>query len=185
MKLESIPLQVMPAQPTIAAERFTLRPLRKSDAGLVELYMADLRVARGTRSVPHPLPPGMVPALIDRAMTTDRTEDIWALDGTTQGLGEVLGLIMLARLDRKQSEISYWVAPAFWNTGLASEAVRAIIAANPHGAAQIFAEVFQDNPGSARVLTNCGFDYLGDAEAFSVARNATVPTWTYSLRSGA
>lgn len=177
MMLETIILQ-----PTIEADRFTLRPLRKSDAGLMALYMADERVARGTRSVPHPLPPGMVPALIDRALAKDRAEDIWALDGTAQGLGEVLGLITLARLDRKQSEISYWVAPAFWNSGLASEAVRAIIAANPHGAAQIFAEVFQDNPGSARVLTNCGFDYLGDAEAFSVARNATVPTWTYSLR---
>lgn len=178
MLLEPIILQT-----TIAAERFTLRPLRKSDAGLMALYMADDRVARGTRSVPHPLPPGMVAAMIDRSMSKDRAEDIWALDGAAQGLGEVLGLITLARLDRKQSEISYWVAPAFWNTGLASEAVRAIIAANPHGAAQIFAEVFQDNPGSARVLTNCGFEYLGDAEAFSVARNATVPTWTYSLRS--
>ena len=178
-------LETIFVQPTIAAERFTLRPLRKSDAGLVALYMADDRVARGTRSVPHPLPPGMVSALIDRAIAPVRAEDIWALDGTAQGLGEVLGLITLARLDRKQSEISYWVAPAFWNTGLASEAVRAIIAANPHAAAQIFAEVFQDNAGSARVLTNCGFDYLGDAEAFSVARGATVPTWTYSLRSGA
>jgi len=39
--------------------------------------------------------------------------------------------------------------------------------------------VFQDNPASARVLTNCGFEYIGDAEAFSVARNAKVPTWTY------
>jgi hypothetical protein len=29
------------------------------------------------------------------------------------------------------------------------------------------------------VLTNAGFDYIGDAEAFSVARNAKVPTWTY------
>ncbi len=183
MMLETVQPIADAAQPIIAAERFTLRPLRKSDAGLVSLYMADDRVARGTRSVPHPLPPGMVPALIDRALAKDRAEDIWALDATALGLGEVLGLITLARLDRKQSEISYWVAPAFWNTGLASEAVRAIIAANPHGAAQIFAEVFQDNAGSARVLTNCGFDYLGDAEAFSVARNATVPTWTYSLRT--
>ena len=33
----------------------------------------------------------------------------------------------------------------------------------------IFAAVFQDNPASARVLTNCGFEYVGDAEAFSVA----------------
>ncbi len=171
-------------QATISADRFVLRPLRKSDAGLVRLYSADPRVARGTRSIPHPLPPGATEALIDRAIQPTRTEDVWALDGSAHGHAEVLGLISLQRMDRDQSEIFYWVAPAFWNTGFASEAVRAVIEANPHAAKQIFAEVFQDNPGSARVLTNCGFDYLGDAEAFSVARNATVPTWTYTLKTG-
>jgi RimJ/RimL family protein N-acetyltransferase len=174
-------LTMLDLQPVIGAERFTLRPLRRSDAGLISLYAGDLRVARGTRSIPHPLPPGTVEALIDRAGQTGRTEDIWAMDGSASGLPEVLGLMQMARLDRKQSEVSYWVAPGFWNSGYASAGLRALIAANPHGAAQLFGEVFQDNPGSARVLTNCGFDYLGDAEAFSVARGATVPTWTYAL----
>ncbi len=45
-----------PAQPVIATERFTLRPLRASDAGLIEHYTADRRVAEGTRAIPHPLP---------------------------------------------------------------------------------------------------------------------------------
>ena len=44
----------------------------------------------------------------------------------------------------------------------------------------MFASVFQDNPASARVLTHCGFKYLGDAESFCVGRDKTVPTWTYS-----
>ena len=43
----------------------------------------------------------------------------------------------------------------------------------------MFASVFQDNPASAKVLTNCGFDYIGDAESYSVARGSQVPTWTY------
>ncbi len=170
------------AQPVIAAERFVLRPLRRSDTGLIALYTGDIRVARTTSRIPHPLPPGATDAFVERALSPARTEDVWAMDGSDHGQSEVLGIISLARMDRNQSEIGYWVAPAFWNTGLASEAVRALIAANPHGAAQIFAAVFQDNPGSARVLTNCGFDYLGDAETYSVARGGTVPTWTYSLR---
>jgi RimJ/RimL family protein N-acetyltransferase len=169
-------------QAAIQAERFVLRPLRRSDAGLIRFYASDKRVAAGTRAIPHPLPPGAVEALIDRAMTPTRSEDVWAMDGSAVGQAEVLGLVSLNRMDRRQSEIFYWVAPAFWNTGFATEAVQAVIDANPHDAAQIFAEVFQDNPGSARVLTNCGFEYLGDAEAFSVARNATVPTWTYALK---
>ena len=171
----------VPAQPVIASERFVLRPLRRSDAGLVAHYAGDERVARGTRSIPHPFPPGAAEALVARASSTTRTEDVWALDGTAQGLGELLGLIHLAKMDRKQSEISFWIAPAFWNTGLASEAVGALISANPQGSCAMFAEVFQDNPGSARVLTNNGFEYLGDAESFSVARGTVVPTWTYAL----
>ena len=71
------------------------------------------------------------------------------------------------------------MATAFLNTGIASEAVKALVAANPQNNCAIFAEVFQDNPGSARVLSNTGFQYLGDAETFSVARNGLVPTWTY------
>jgi RimJ/RimL family protein N-acetyltransferase len=175
-------LEKLDLQPVIPGGRLTLRPLRRSDAGLIALYMGDARVARGTRAIPHPLPPGAAEALIARAQAPGRTEDLWAMDGTAAGLPEVVGLIALQRLDRRQSEVSYWVAPGFWNAGLASDAVRALIAANPQGAGTIFAEVFQDSPGAARVLTNAGFDYLGDAEAFSVARGVTVPTFTYALR---
>lgn len=163
----------------IAAGRFVLRPVRKSDAGLFAHYAGDRRVAEGTRSIPHPLPPGAAEAFVARAMAPSGDEDIWVMDGTATGLPEVLGVISLKRMDRGQSEVGYWVAPAFWNLGIASEAVRALIEANPQANRTIFAEVFQDNPGSARVLTNAGFTYLGDAETYSVARGARVPTWTY------
>lgn len=168
----------------IGAGRFVLRPVRKSDAGLFAMYAGDRRVAEATRSIPHPLPPGTAENFVTRATSGKGAEDIWVLDGSAHGLAEVLGVISLKRMDeakfhRDQSEIGYWVAPAFWNTGFASEAVRALVAANPQKNRTIFAEVFQDNPGSARVLTNAGFQYLGDAETFSVARNARVPTWTY------
>jgi RimJ/RimL family protein N-acetyltransferase len=169
-------------QPTIEAERFALRPARLSDMGLIEHYTKDARLATMTRSIPHPLPPGATEAFIRRSMSSGRTADVWVMDGTASGGSEVMGVISLDHMDRKQSQVDYWVAPPFWSTGIASSALRAIIAANPHDSATIFAEVFQDNPGSARVLTNCGFSYLGDAEAYSIARAAKVPTWTYTLK---
>ena len=167
-------------QPVIETDRFDLRPLRRSDAGLITLYGSDERVARMTTSIPHPLPPGSTEAFVSRAMADDRTEDVWAIDGSKADGSEVMGVISLQKLDRDQSEIGYWVAPVYWNTGLASEALEALVQNNPLGNATMFASVFQDNPASARVLTHCGFSYLGDAESFSVARDATVPTWTYS-----
>jgi RimJ/RimL family protein N-acetyltransferase len=168
----------------IATERFTLRPVRRSDAGLFALYAGDRRVAEATQGIPHPLPPGVAEAFCARAMAANADEDIWVMDGTRANLPEVLGVISLKKMDRGQSEVAFWVAPAFWNLGIASEAVTALVAANPQQNCTIFAEAFQDNPGSARVLTNAGFQYLGDAESFSVARGTTVPTWTYIRRLG-
>ena len=101
------------------------------------------------------------------------------MDATKSGGAELMGVIALERMEGNQSEVGYWVAPPFWNTGLASEAVRALVEANPMKNATMFASVFQDNPASARVLVNCGFEYIGDAEAYSVSRAAKVPTWTY------
>jgi RimJ/RimL family protein N-acetyltransferase len=176
---EAMDHDITTAQPVIAADRLTLRPLRPSDQGLITLYAGDLRVARNTRSIPHPYPPGAAEVLVTRATAPDRREDIWAMDASSTGLAELLGLISLRRLSGDRSEIGYWVAHAFWNTGFATEAVQAMLRANPQDVKTVFAEVFQSNPVSARVLTNAGFDYIGDAEAFSVAQNRTVPTWTY------
>jgi len=181
-------MQIEPVtgQPVIEAGRLVLRPLQRSDTGLLQHYAGDERVARWTTSIPHPLPPGAAEAFVDRALRPTRREDVWAMDGTRAGLGELVGVIALERMDgaERQSEIGFWVAPALWNTGLASEAVGALLAADPHRSATVFASVFQDNAVSARVLTNAGFEYLGDAEAWSVARGGRVPTWTYLKRVG-
>ncbi len=172
------------ALPVIPADRFVLRPLRSSDAGLIQLYASDRRVAEMTTTIPHPYPPGAAEAFVSRTLAETDARAVWALDASAHGSSELLGLISLDRLDRDQAEVGYWVAPALWNAGYASEAVGAIVTANPLTSKALFATVFQDNPGSARVLTNAGFEYVGDAEAHSVARGANVPTWTYIRKLG-
>lgn len=132
----------------------------------------------------HPLPPGAAEAFVNRAMSPERDEDVWAIDGSANRLAELLGVVSLTRMEAGQSELGFWIGAGFWNTGFATEAVAALVAANPHNSRTLFAEAFQDNPGSARVLTNSGFEYLGDAESWSVARNARVPTWTYLRKIG-
>lgn len=171
-------------QMVLSSARLSLRPLRRSDMGLIELYAADKRVALNTPSIPHPLPPGATDAFVTRVMAGQGEDVVWAMDASASEMDELVGVVSLKRMDRAQSEIGYWVAPIVWNTGLASEAVATLIAANPTGARQVFGSIFQDNPASARVLTNAGFDYIGDAETFCVARGAVVPTWTYIRQMG-
>ncbi len=168
-------------QPIIATERFVLRPVNRADAGALRLHGSDKRVATQTTTIPHPLPDGVTENFIERCLAPDRSEDVWVID-PSDNRGEVMGAIALHRMDRNQSEIGYWVAPALWNSGVASEAVGAIVKENPQACSTLFASVFQDNPASARVLTNCGFDYIGEAESYSLARGVTVPTWTYIKR---
>ncbi len=175
-------LQKIVNQPVIETERFDLRPLCRSDLGLIEMYAADPRVAMTTPTIPHPLPPGVIEAFITRSMAEPRDEDVWVMDGTKTDWPEVMGVISLTRLDRNQSEVGYWVAPAFWNTHLASDAVQALVDTNPLSNDAMFAAVYHDNPASAKVLTNAGFVYLGDAETYCLARDAAVPTWTYSRK---
>lgn len=168
-----------PPQPVIEAGSLLLRPLTPADTPALARHVGDVRVAQGTRSIPHPLPEGAAEAFVAAALAPGRDEDVWAIDGTPGGSDPLVGVVSLKALDRKQSQIGYWVAPAFWHTGIASAAVRALLDANPHANCTVFAEVFQDNPVSARILTNAGFEYIGDAEAWSVARAGAVPTWTY------
>lgn len=166
-------------QPTVRLARFDLRPIRAEDSGLWAFYAGDRRVAEMTAHIPHPLPPGAAEAVMARAAANDRTKDVWVMDARRLGGADLMGVITLDRMDSGQSEISYWVAPQFWNSKLASEAVSGLVEANPLDNASIFAAVFQDNPASARVLTNCGFEYIGDAELHCTARDSVLDSWTY------
>ena len=104
------------------------------------------------------------------------------MDATKDGGPELIGLISLERLDRNQSEVGYWVAPVYWNTGVASLAVEALVNANPLENATMFASVFQDNPASARVLTHCGFEYLGMPKAIRWRAMRMCPPGLYSKK---
>lgn len=174
----------------IRTERLMLRPLRHSDVGLIEHYAADRRLAEQTRTIPHPLPPGAIEAWVGHvtglrpapAAAKDGVGEtrVWVIDGAEAKHPEVMGILTLHHVTDAQCELEFWIGPGLWNSGFATEAVSALIAANPCQCRSLVAEAFQDNPGSARVLINCGFSYLGDAESWSVARNALVPTWTYA-----
>ena len=166
------------APPSLSTARLRMRPLRRSDASLLRLHAGEAAVARMTSSIPHPYPPGAAEAFIERAATT-AAGAAWAIDGAGMGLPELVGTLELRRPGGQGAEIGYWIAPPFWNEGLAQEAVGAVIEAEPFGRVPVFGSVFRDNPASARVLEAQGFERAGGGETYSVARGETVGTWVY------
>ena len=168
------------AQPVLTTRRMRLRGLIRADAALIELYASDPKVARMTTSIPHPYPPGFAETYVERNLNAAPLNQIWALDAGSEGENGLIGLIRCKLNDAGGAEIGYWVAPALWGAGYASEAVRAVVAhLADTGIPTVAAQVFQDNKASARVLMRCEFSYLGEGETHSTARGAMVPTFRY------
>ena len=165
--------------PTFKTKRLNIRPLSNDDLPNIEMNIKDIRVAKFTGNIPHPLTPDYTKNFIKNSLSPEQSEDAWGIEIKAGNNTDFVGVVSLNRLDRSQSEIAYWVVPAIWNTGIATEAVKAFIKLNPQDCKTIFGSVFQDNPASSRVLENAGFQYIGSAESFSISRNEMVPTWTY------
>lgn len=160
----------------IETERLTLRRPRASDAGPIALYAGDLRVARMTTSIPHPYPPGAAEAFVKRTLKDTGKEHAWVMDATKSDGAEFIGVISLIAREGA-TEIGYWVGPPFWNTGYASEAAQAVVAAA--GDASLIARASDGNDASAHVLANAGFVETGRDEAFCVALNQMTPVTTF------
>jgi RimJ/RimL family protein N-acetyltransferase len=164
----------------IVTERLLLRRLRRSDAALIELYVSDPRVARMTEQIPHPYPPGLAESYVRRVAAGQAGEVTWAIDAGADAENGLIGAIMLRLPEPGAARIGYWLAPAYWGTGYASEAAEAVVGfAAAAGLREVAARVFQDNPASVKVLLRAGFAYVGDGEAWSVARGGMVPTHEY------
>ena len=145
--------------PTLIAERTVLRPFTPADTPLVQEYLADVRVAGNTLSIPHPYPDGAALQFVAShapAWAAGKS-GTWAI--AVRASGALIGAIGL-RFSRshRRAEVGYWVAHPEWGKGYASEATRRLIAFafDDLGLYRIEAHHFVENPASGRVMVNAG-----------------------------
>lgn len=165
----------------LETERLTLRRPRLSDAGPMTMYAGDLRVAQMLTRLPHPYPPGAAEAFIARSLRDASSEHVWVMDALKIDGPEFIGVISVKHRDG-EAELGYWVGPPFWNTGYASEAAGAVVAAAREvGLSTLRAQVVEENEASAHVLTNAGFSETGVGEDFGIAANAMLSMRLFEL----
>jgi len=82
------------------------------------------------------------------------------VDGKAAG---AIGLNFGSDVHRLTAEVGYWLAEPFWGRGLMTEALVGFIDYSFHSFAlrRIFASVYSNNLGSARVLEKAGFQFEG------------------------
>ena len=67
------------------------------------------------------------------------------------------------------AELGYWIAKPYWNQGICTEALRAMIdyCFNTKGFFTLWCDFFVDNPASGRVMEKCGFRDTGEVNWLS------------------
>ncbi|MFI1208348.1 GNAT family N-acetyltransferase [Streptomyces sp. NPDC020802] len=95
------------------------------------------------------------------------------VDGDVVGSASVYG-------PPDEREVTYWIDRAYWGRGIATAALRALLAAVPER--PLYARAAADNAGSVRVLEKCGFVVTGRDRGFANARGEEIDEVVLTLR---
>lgn len=108
-------------------------------------------------SFPHPYTTADARSWIRLAGTTGLNR-VFAIDVDGFAVGAI-GIRQGEDVNRLSAEIGYWLGEEYWGRGITPEAVEAVTrhAFDTLGVVRVYAEVFEWNAGSMRVLEKAGF----------------------------
>lgn len=149
---------------SINTERLVLRPWRESDAEALFLYASDPDVGPRAGWPPHQSVEESL-KVIREVFSNDHT---WAVElkDTGRAIG-CIGYYTCAEsnisIGPDDAETGYWIAKPYWNQGICTEALQALIdyCFNTKGFKTLWSDHFVDNPASGRVQHKCGFKDTG------------------------
>ena len=156
----------------LTTERLVLRQPRADDIAAIIDIVGDLRVSRNLARIPHPYGEADGRFFLDQIVPR---ELVWAL--TLRSSAQLVGMAGLSPTeDLDKAELGYYLAPAQWGLGLATEASRAILDCgfDAAGFALVTAGHFTENPASGRVLHKLGFVETARAERPCLATGLTM-----------
>ena len=159
----------------IETPRLLIDRLTSADEAPLARIAGDRRVARMLGSFPSPCPPEKAREVIEKSQDFSRSGFRLAL----RHGGAFAGTVGVSPVPEDGAPtISYFLDPALWGCGLMTEALTAFLPALDAAFAPpaIEATVFEDNPGSVRVLERVGFHIMGRLEEPSAAREGTWPS---------
>jgi len=140
----------------------TIRSWRLDDADLIARHANNRKVWLGLRDLfPHPYTIQDAREFLQRATSETPTTKfcIEVNGGAVGGMGMHLG----QDVHRHTATLGYWLGTDFWGRGIMTEAVVALtdFCFDNFLLRRISAEVFANNPASARVLEKAGFVFEG------------------------
>ncbi len=150
--------------PTIETERLILRPMRMRDAQDLFAYARDPQVSRHVLWDTHA-------SIADSrqflrgAIRQYRKGQPGSFAITLKDSGRMIGTVgfMWINLDYHSAEVGYSLSRDYWNQGIMTEALRAVVAFgfDTLRLNRIEAQHETDNPASGRVMAHVGMQFEG------------------------
>jgi RimJ/RimL family protein N-acetyltransferase len=151
----------------IETRRLWLRWPRVQDAVAVKRVHSDAEVAEMTGVIPHPFPPGAAERFVFEERKANATGQrmsfaIVPRDRPDVYLGRIGSRVLPPSGQQLRCSLGYWLDPAHWGKGFATEAAHGLIDAvfSYSDMQEIEASARVINPASRRVLEKCGFQFV-------------------------
>lgn len=160
----------------VRTPRLTLRPGWPEDAADLARAIGHEAVVRNLAFPPWPYPIEAAESFL--AGFGDPIEPKFLIFEHQGGSVALIGVMAIGPYKDEPHELGYWLTPAAWGKGYATEAGRAVLhAARARGIRRVSAGHFIDNPASGRVLRKLGFRPTGRIETmYSRGRGCDVAT---------
>jgi ribosomal-protein-alanine N-acetyltransferase len=139
-----------------------IRPWRMDDAESIARHANNRKIWLGVRDLfPHPYTIEDAREFLQRAIT-EQPEMKFCVEIERVAVGGI-GVHPGQDVHRHTATIGYWLGEQFWGRGIMTEAVTAVtdFCFDNFPLRRISAEVFSNNPASARVLEKAGFTFEG------------------------
>lgn len=148
-----------------------IRNWKHEDLNSLILYANNIKVWNNLRNYfPHPYTEEDGKAWLDKVVDAMPAVNM-AIDVDGEAVGGI-GLILNSDVYVKSAEISFWLGEMYWGKGVVTEAVRQMTeyAFYYFDLMRLYAEVFENNKASMRVLEKNGY-YLEGVRRKAVFKN--------------
>ena len=157
-----------------------IRSWRAGDEAALARHANNRKIWLNVRDrFPHPYTLADAEAWVARATTPPETQ--FAIEVGDEAVGGV-GLFLQTDIERYSAEIGYWLGEAFWGRGIATAVVRRFTdhAFDAFDLCRIYANVFDSNLGSCRVLEKAGYALEGRLRASAVKEGRVLDGYLYA-----
>ena len=138
---------------------FQLRPFLHSDAPDIAKHLNDTDMLKGMRNyIPYPYTLADGEAFIDRCLAPTCTDLLRAITINEELVG-IISLMPEGDVFSHTAKLGYWLAKPYWGQGIMTNVVKEFteLCWQQPNIIKIFANTFENNPASGRVLIKAGY----------------------------